>query len=764
MRLRFIKTAVSVLVIVSILATTMIFAAAEVVYTNSISLADNLEFITSVSSVEGIGRNESFEIKMTGSGDARPIVMFGERIFGTTTISSVICQAEELGKNVLAAVNADFFSVQTGVPDGLVIKNGVFKSSSTGHNAVSFGFDGSVHFSVAPTIEMTLHNHGSEHSNNEGQVVRPHHFNKFRADTGGMYLFSDSFSSVNTRTSTPGWFVRFRILEGTPTVWGTMSLQVTETLTYDCSIPIGEGYLILTAADEGGWGEKFTKFAVGDFVTLTTTPSDPELINARHATGGGVMIVSDGEITPEATTGLLMTVRHPRTAFGVTADGRVISYVVDGRNSPYSVGKTGEELANEMIRLGAVHAINFDGGGSSALSVRLPGEESALVVNRPSDSRERGTSTFLLFVTDAVSDGNARHLALRNDGQVLLPYSSIDLDIVATDRGYMPTELPADVRAEPTSEDASVTELRFTAGSDAGREIISLHSQSTGAFGSGSVFVIPEPTSMMVTRLGATTPLRSVVLEPGEILELDITSIFHRLPVISQPISYTFEVTGDIGHFEEPGVFVAGDENMQIGVITVSIGELSAEINVRVGGFEDMRDHWANRYSEFLFERGITIGVTPTHFGPEQLMIRADFVLMLYRAAGMPDVWDSENFYDVTYEDYFAQALAWARVTGVVDIPENNLFEPTTPITREQAFIFTYRTLDILSIPHTSGEAEDLERFPDADSVPENAIVPTATLVRLGVVEGSDGMLLPNQTITRAEMAKVLTVTLELAT
>jgi hypothetical protein len=64
----------------------------------------------------------------------------------------------------------------------------------------------------------------------------------------------------------------------------------------------------------------------------------------------------DSDITAE---------RHPRAALGVAGD-RLLAVVCDGR-SRADAGLTLEELAVVMARLGAVDAINLDGGGSTTL-------------------------------------------------------------------------------------------------------------------------------------------------------------------------------------------------------------------------------------------------------------------------------------------------------------------------------------------------------------------------------------------------------------
>ncbi|WP_438480753.1 phosphodiester glycosidase family protein [Oleiharenicola lentus] len=86
----------------------------------------------------------------------------------------------------------------------------------------------------------------------------------------------------------------------------------------------------------------------------------------------GTLLVTAGKNTG-ATAQVEPTVRHPRTAAGVTVDGHtLILLVIDGRQPGHSVGCTLPELADVMIRLGAEQALNLDGGGSSTFYYRQP--------------------------------------------------------------------------------------------------------------------------------------------------------------------------------------------------------------------------------------------------------------------------------------------------------------------------------------------------------------------------------------------------------
>lgn len=72
--------------------------------------------------------------------------------------------------------------------------------------------------------------------------------------------------------------------------------------------------------------------------------------------------------------------RNPRTLAGITAEGKLLFVAVDGRRPGVSVGTSFRESAAIMRALGAVEALNLDGGGSTAITL------GARLVNHPSDA------------------------------------------------------------------------------------------------------------------------------------------------------------------------------------------------------------------------------------------------------------------------------------------------------------------------------------------------------------------------------------------
>ena len=90
----------------------------------------------------------------------------------------------------------------------------------------------------------------------------------------------------------------------------------------------------------------------------------------------------------------------PRSMMGIKADGTLILVMVDGRQAPYSTGFNAYEMAEYMISLGCVHAINCDGGGSSTFLSQRPGEDLELHCF-PSDGKERAVTQGILVISTA---------------------------------------------------------------------------------------------------------------------------------------------------------------------------------------------------------------------------------------------------------------------------------------------------------------------------------------------------------------------------
>ena len=103
------------------------------------SLADNLTYTNTITDHAILGREESHLLEVEPGGSVYPITFQGDvTIYGSGTINWAITQARKLGYNVIGAINSDFYSTRTGVPLGIVIEDGIYKSSPEDESAVVF--------------------------------------------------------------------------------------------------------------------------------------------------------------------------------------------------------------------------------------------------------------------------------------------------------------------------------------------------------------------------------------------------------------------------------------------------------------------------------------------------------------------------------------------------------------------------------------------------------------------------------------------------
>ncbi len=94
----------------------------------------------------------------------------------------------------------------------------------------------------------------------------------------------------------------------------------------------------------------------------------------QTAIGGGPALIHDSKISisnneERMFTGKAIDDKHPRTAMGYTADGKLIILVVQGRFPGVAEGASLSQLAKMLLDLGCVEALNLDGGGSSCMLV-----------------------------------------------------------------------------------------------------------------------------------------------------------------------------------------------------------------------------------------------------------------------------------------------------------------------------------------------------------------------------------------------------------
>jgi hypothetical protein len=302
---------------------------------------------------------------------------------GRETTSAIARRLTNENHTVVAAINADFFNMETGGSElSQVVEEEILKAVKKPLRAQfalgysrkpyieKFVFDGTA-VTLGETFSIDAIN-----SLKDSALVLLNHF-------WGSYMRSGPESVVLVR--------KIRASGDT-----TIAVMV-DSLREGEQFMIGHSLLLLRA--KGLKRAGLARVAVGDTVLLVLRflPASERI---KTLVGGLPRIVREGrnvalpDSMPELTAKFTET-RHPRTGVGFSRDGSTVYLVtVDGRQQS-SVGMSLVEFGDLMMELGCYQALNLDGGGSTTMVVV------GKVVNAPSDaSGERPVANVLLVVKE----------------------------------------------------------------------------------------------------------------------------------------------------------------------------------------------------------------------------------------------------------------------------------------------------------------------------------------------------------------------------
>jgi hypothetical protein len=160
----------------------------------------------------------------------------------------------------------------------------------------------------------------------------------------------------------------------------------------------------------------------------------------------------------------------------------------------------------------------------------------------------------------------------------------------------------------------------------------------------------------------------------------------------------------------------------------------------------------------YLTAREVVRGRSAELFDPEGMVTRAEFITMLMRMLNFefPYLTISEDWKDQEDIPAFATAPALqAKILGITKGDGQGNFLPQSPVTREEMFTMTYRALKIIGL--APGYIVEPPPYPDWKQMSSFAREPILALTVLGLIRGgSDGLLLPKNSSTRAESAQLL--------
>lgn len=562
-------------------------------------------------------REENY-IEFMPSDSLEAVVSYGNTILSTSSVATMAQSLEAEGYRVLGGTNGDYYVVATGNPLGIVLTDGVLRSSASYLNAVGFMEDGSA---IIGQPDLTVTAHFPDYSLKIADV------NKVRTETGGYYLLTEDFSSttqntsagidvilspnldlVGTTVSLTGdssdssdnleevpedaeeFLVTDEDIEELISTSGDDSILITENLQIgtrvSCtveavlestgSIEIPEGKFVITINNNSGdfLVNYLSSLEVGDVVDIDVTTSDERWESVVSAVGALYRILDNGVVQSD-----LDNTTAPRTAVGIKADGTVIFYTIDGRQSGLSIGATMTQVAERLLELGCVDAVCLDGGGSTTFGATGATDDSFSIINSPSDGSIRSVTNGIFLCSTLSPTGDAAYLNIDTENSLILAGQSTNLSAYEIDSAYYPIGATSNVTWDATGGSVSDDGI-YTAPETAMTDTI--YGEKDGISGSTTVTVVANPTAMSLQNESTGVSLSSLQVEESSVTQLSPIVSYQTLALEVPDESFTYTLSSDsLGSIDESGTFTASNYAAS-GTLTVSIGDYSQSYAVSV--------------------------------------------------------------------------------------------------------------------------------------------------------------------------------------
>ena len=209
---------------------------------------------------------------------------------------------------------------------------------------------------------------------------------------------------------------------------------------------------------------------------------------------------------------------------------------------------------------------------------------------------------------------------------------------------------------------------------------------------------------------------------------------------------------GDLSPTYYDGLCNATTGNIITGIVTESFDVPAIFINSSTDiKFRDINGNWAKNYIIRLVVRGIIDNTT--YYRPNASLTRAEFLKIIINTTGwdLPQtIWDLP-FRDVSIGAWYAKYVSLALSKGL--IRDYTYFNPNDSITRAEATKIFMEALGITVAEPSTMTFVDVNRYSDLAKYIEAA---KFLNIISGQVRNGNNIFRPNDTMTRAEIAKVV--------
>jgi hypothetical protein len=289
--------------------------------------------------------------------------------------------------DAVAAINGDFSSRIVGRPIHAFIEDGTFvQSAGPGGASLTVSKTGERVMSAPTRQQMSVTD------SQTGLQWRIDRWNNGPPDVGEIAAFTPAGGSLETPPADACSVHLAPSGPPTPSVGAPgfdQAFSIDDSGCRDEPMSVGSGGVVLSTVAGTDEGTALRSLALGTTMTIHLSLGFED---AYDVIGGDTMLVNGGRVSVPTFCGSYLCQAQPRTAIGVSSDDKLLMVVVDGRQPRYSLGLSMLGFARLMKKLGAVDALNLDGGGASTMVVRDK------VVNRPSDGSLRRVATAAMIL------------------------------------------------------------------------------------------------------------------------------------------------------------------------------------------------------------------------------------------------------------------------------------------------------------------------------------------------------------------------------